>query len=1053
MDEDRNLGTREDRLKLFVETELEFDAENYIDWRHCVKAIVDHCVSCITQDELALVGLDRTLRRDWPIPDIAIARRFVQSYDANAHTFNFRNREETLSLELIREALSLPEGIDTVPDFVRHKSFASWFPHYDAVGKKIFAHTCVKKKWIPIIQVINICLLARPRPQELHGKLAFTLISKVDREPALDFDWAKLILADVEREIKSLQGQIAKEGKRKPKWTYVGVFIAQLCHHLEQQDQRDANEAPLAITEGSDLSESASAFNWTRVEPDADIPPDSSPPPRRGKDPEEPGTSGRDFHGIGDHELSNVDDQPGTSGGDLHDDVVADEDIDNNRGTAEDSGRAGPSRTRPVTEEEMAALERKRDSLWWEVDLLETKKIRFEMEKEELEAAIARNDSELMTAVRKLEGVQGELDNKVRSKQELEEEIAQKEAFWERYMKTLQLQIDGKKRSLHVLTAEVESAKRESAKIPRYSIARHVELLLKTFREVPVQSNGETRPANRFDELLAAVQDAMDSTETPEHSLASLLAAIDKDDKPQDSPSHHGQEVPERSGAERIPQPPPVEKECVSEDHTIKVTTVDNTSVTANTSGGSPNRRPTFQECVSDHQTAEVTTVDEVPVTANTSRTSPHSSQVAQTRKQKRKADSRLEEEPQLTKRPITDLPGRSTPQVPLSPRTAQQVPPPPRNTPQVPPPIRKTKPQVPPPPKKTTPKVPPPPRITFANLPPQRPPSTTARRPSAAGLPPLPPTAATRGRGRGRGRVGSTPAKQRTPARPRTSRRAAPKQPAPLPVNPNDGQDNKDDEMAEVWRDFAVVQAQMKAKQDEQREKDEHKHFVKFAKLREQKQIEDWRARNASDRKKWDDIVATFQYGAQNKYCSRTGYDPPRYEPIPRTSPKPPGRPRLPEPPQETAQEEIERKKRAYEKGIEERRPGTAPTCTHDLVWLPSTARKFSRHFEDIVAAFRQHGLEMATSSRGDKGKAPMVEQEDIGTEEGELLDVHPPLPEPVGRSGSDRKRKKPAREEEGPLAVALLPQTAEEKRIENARKKAEKDENTRRIGHTTPY
>ncbi|KAL3682743.1 hypothetical protein R1sor_000765 [Riccia sorocarpa] len=95
-------------------------------------------------------------------------------------------------------------------------------------------------------------------PQELHGKLAFMLISKVDREPALDFDWAKLILADVEREIKSLQGQIAKEGKRKPKWTYVGVFIAQLCHHLEQQDQQDANEAPLAITEDllSSLNES-----------------------------------------------------------------------------------------------------------------------------------------------------------------------------------------------------------------------------------------------------------------------------------------------------------------------------------------------------------------------------------------------------------------------------------------------------------------------------------------------------------------------------------------------------------------------------------------------------------------------------------------------------------------------------------------------------------------------------------------------------------------------------------------------------------------------------
>ncbi|KAL3684225.1 hypothetical protein R1sor_002247 [Riccia sorocarpa] len=83
-----------------------------------------------------------------------------------------------------------------------------------------------------------------------------------------------------------------------------------------------------------------------------------------------------------------------------------------------------------------------------------------------------------------------------------------------------------------------------------------------------------------------------------------------------------------------------------------------------------------------------------------------------------------------------------------------------------------------------------------------------------------------------------------------------------------------------------------------------------------------------------------------------------------------------------------------------------------------------------------------MATSSRGDKGKAPMVEQEDIGTEEGELLDVHPPLPEPIGRSESKRKRKKHAREEEGPLAGAVLPATEEEKRAENARKKAEKDE-----------
>ncbi|KAL3688261.1 hypothetical protein R1sor_014570 [Riccia sorocarpa] len=86
-----------------------------------------------------------------------------------------------------------------------------------------------------------------------------------------------------------------------------------------------------------------------------------------------------------------------------------------------------------------------------------------------------------------------------------------------------------------------------------------------------------------------------------------------------------------------------------------------------------------------------------------------------------------------------------------------------------------------------------------------------------------------------------------------------------------------------------------------------------------------------------------------------------------------------------------------------------------------------------------------MVTSSIGDKGKAPMVEQKDIGIEEGELLDVRPTLPEPVGRSGGDKKRKKSAREEEGPLAVALLPPTAEEKRVEIARKKTEKEEKYR--------
>ncbi|KAL3696222.1 hypothetical protein R1sor_010298 [Riccia sorocarpa] len=121
----------------------------------------------------------------------------------------------------------------------------------------------------------------------------------------------------------------------------------------------------------------------------------------------------------------------------------------------------------------------------------------------------------------------------------------------------------------------------------------------------------------------------------------------------------------------------------------------------------------------------------------------------------------------------------------------------------------------------------------------------------------------------------------------------------------------------------------------------------------------------------------------------------------------------------------------------------------TDKLMFLPQGYSKLTficNGWNNIqVAAFRQHGLEMATSSRGDKGKAPMVEQKDIGTEEGELLDVRPPLPEPVRRSGGHKKRKKPAGEEEGPLAVALLPPTAEEKRAENARKKAEKEEKYR--------
>ncbi|KAL3695685.1 hypothetical protein R1sor_009761 [Riccia sorocarpa] len=60
-----------------------------------------------------------------------------------------------------------------------------------------------------------------------------------------------------------------------------------------------------------------------------------------------------------------------------------------------------------------------------------------------------------------------------------------------------------------------------------------------------------------------------------------------------------------------------------------------------------------------------------------------------------------------------------------------------------------------------------------------------------------------------------------------------------------------------------------------------------------------------------------------------------------------------------------------------------------------------------------------MAFGSRQDKGKAPMIPEEDIGTKEGELVDQDPPRPKAVVRSDRDRKRKQIAVEED-PLAIA---------------------------------
>ncbi|KAL3698134.1 hypothetical protein R1sor_012210 [Riccia sorocarpa] len=83
-----------------------------------------------------------------------------------------------------------------------------------------------------------------------------------------------------------------------------------------------------------------------------------------------------------------------------------------------------------------------------------------------------------------------------------------------------------------------------------------------------------------------------------------------------------------------------------------------------------------------------------------------------------------------------------------------------------------------------------------------------------------------------------------------------------------------------------------------------------------------------------------------------------------------------------------------------------------------------------------------MASGSRQDKGKASMIPEEDIGTEEGELVEQDPPRPEAVVRSDRERKRKQIAVEED-PLAIALRP--APENRTEAQRKQAIKEERYR--------
>ncbi|KAL3701210.1 hypothetical protein R1sor_019232 [Riccia sorocarpa] len=548
-------------------------------------------------------------------------------------------------------------------------------------------------------------------------------------------------------------------------------------------------------------------------------------------------------------------------GGDFEQDADQDDDVDyegahrqNNvgRDVEEDSGalpnadydtRTSPSRRRPVTAEDVADLERRRDQIWWDVDLLETRKMRMEMEMEDLEVAFARAESSLQAAIRKLQRVEENLNNKVRRKEEVEREIAEKEQFWERYLRTIKVQVDGQKQCLNLLTKEVEQAMRESTNIPRFSTARQVEALLKTFREGYLDPHVEINRSNHdsaqgecssrpglFDGLLAAVQEAMESPEE-ENSLGSLLAAIEQEAERTNSRSHQGQEVPVHSDVlqpKRIPQtfscadqqlhvdredprPERIPAELSSQQNDLPATSNANLP-------GNPQPPSVGIGCLPNEQTAEVITVDNVPVTSNTSPESLHGGPTAQeernenTRKEKRKAATAALVEPSSPSKRVATVP--RPPQITFPALRSQHSP----ITQRRPPTyasrgMARGQPSVvgwPPLPHAVAT------RGTARGQPsvvgrPPLPPAAVTRgkargQPSVVGRPPLPPAAATRGTARGRGRAGQTSARQVIG---RGSSRDTKRSAVGEPVSQ---QARQDDDDTDVWADFADYQARAAA-------------------------------------------------------------------------------------------------------------------------------------------------------------------------------------------------------------------------------------------------
>ncbi|KAL3676268.1 hypothetical protein R1sor_026216 [Riccia sorocarpa] len=752
----------------------------------------------------------------------------------------------------------------------------------------------------------------------------------MDGEPALDYDWATLVLSDVEREIKALQGHIAKIENRKQKWTYVGIFIAHLCQHLAIEDdgRPDGNKDPIPQITGNEGSvdtdpQTGTEFEWTEL--GADVPADSSPLQRRMQDRESPAidTIQSDHeqstssypnidknHGVGvypeldddldAHEfgegLQGLQDAYESSdanpGGDFEQYGDQDDDADyecahgqNNvaRDVEEDSGalpnadydtRTSPSRRRPVTAEDVADLEHRRDRILWDVDLLETKKVRMEMEMEDLEAALARADSSLQAASRKHQQVEEDLNNKVRRKEEVEREIAEKEQFWERYLRTLKVQVDGQKQCLNFLTKEGY-------------LDPHVEVN-RSNHESP-QGECSSRPG-LFDGLLTAVQEAMESPSDEENSLGSLLAAIEQEaerhnlaasskpggkstvwsetnveptDPVHSSRLHDDVEgidifvdlVLDR-GSQKVPVP--VHSDVLQPEQIPQTfSSADDPPATSNAnSPGNPQPPSVGIGCLPNEQTAEVITVDNLPITSNTSPESLYGGPTAQeegnetTRKEKRKAATAALVEPSSPSKRVATVP--RAPQIifPACIPITQRRPPTyaSRGT-------ARGQPSV----------------VGRPSLQPSVTSRGTARgQPSVVGRPPLPPAAANRGTARGRGRAELTTARQVIG---RGSSRGTKRSTDGVVVpfadargEPVSKQARQGDDDIDIWADFAEYQAQAAANSETKK----WEAWLREAFMTETERAERMLRIIAEDKAQWDAIVATFPYGARNQFDNR---------------------------------------------------------------------------------------------------------------------------------------------------------------------------------------